>query len=65
METGLPEDAEAVGVQGIRARGGAAQQGELSSELVAVAAHHRRVNSEVCGREVAVVESWELSPKYK
>lgn len=49
METGPPKDAEAAGMLGIRARGGAGSREHLAQSWQA-ASHHKRVNSEVCGR---------------
>lgn len=49
METGPPKDAEAAGMLGIRARGGAGSRERLAQGWQA-ASHHKRVNSEVCGR---------------
>ena len=50
METGPPKDAEAAGMLGIRARGGAGSREHLAQSWQA-ASHHKRVNSEVCAEK--------------
>ena len=62
IETGLPKDVEAAGVLGIRARGGAASR-ESSTQSWQAASHHKRVNSEVCGRGSFSCRKLEITSK--